>query len=155
MAYSPNAFPEYKNVVYPYISQKERNWIEKLFTDYIALIRETPFPISVTHSDMWTFHIIVDAERHLLSGVIDFWGRIADPARDFKAFEYYGKDFVREVYKSYFLPRDEHFEKRRLFYTGHDEVAELARQLQEGDEEKIVKQKQSFSAYVEKHPALF
>jgi hypothetical protein len=77
--------------------------------------------------------------------------RIADPARDFKAFEYYGKDFVQEVYTHYSLPRDEHFEKRRLFYTGHDEVFELARQLQKGDEEKRVKQKKSFSEYIEMH----
>lgn len=151
---NPHAFPEYKSVVYPHVSRAEQQWIETLFTDYIALIRENPFPTRVTHADMWTYHIIVDAESHLLSGVIDFWGRIADPARDFKAFEYYGTEFVKEVYRSYSLPRDEHFEQRRLFYTGHDEVAELARQLQKGDEEKIVKQKKSFSEYMEKHPVL-
>ncbi len=101
---------------------------------------------------MWTFHIIVDANKHVLSGVIDFWGRIADPANDFKAFEYYGTDFVQEIYKNYTLSIDENFEKRRLFYTGHDEVFELVRQIKRGNKEKIEKHKNSLSEYILTHP---
>lgn len=152
MEQNSDAFPKYKEGVYPYVPKQEQEWIERLFTDYTALVKETPFPVRVTHSDIWTYHIIVDPEKHTLSGVIDFWGRIADPARDFKAFEYYGNDFVKEVYKHYSLPVDENFEKRRLFYTGHDEVFELARQLKEGNEERIAEHKQSLSDYIGTHP---
>lgn len=149
-----HAYPEYKRVVFPHVSKEEQIWIEKLFTDYITLIKTKPFRTQVTHSDMWTYHIIVDPAKHTLSGVIDFWGRIADPANDFKAFEYYGKAFVNDVYKNYSLPIDEEFEKRRLFYTGHDEVFEFARQLQQGNEEKIIKHKESLSDYIATHPLI-
>ncbi|HSW97806.1 MAG TPA: aminoglycoside phosphotransferase family protein [Candidatus Saccharimonadales bacterium] len=152
MEQNPNAFPKFKALVYPYIFREEQEWIERLFKDYIALVRETPFETRVTHADMWTYHIIVDPDKHTFSGVIDFWGRIADPANDFKAFEYYGSDFVKEVYKGYTLPRDENFEKRRLFYTGHDEVFELARSIERGDERKIKICKESLSAYIKAHP---
>lgn len=152
MEQNPSAFPEYKKVVYPHISKQEQEWIERLFSDYISLIKEKPFPVRVTHSDIWTYHIIVDPDKHILSGVIDFWGRIADPARDFKAFEYYGSEFVQGVYEHYTQSVDENFEKRRLFYTGHDEVFELKRQIKEGNEEKISKQKKSLSGYISAHP---
>jgi aminoglycoside 2''-phosphotransferase len=151
MEQNPNAFPKFQKSIFPHISKEEQIWIEKLFTDYISLIRHNPFQTKLTHSDMWTFHIIVDPEKHILSGVIDFWGRIADPANDFKAFEYYGDDFVKEVYKSYSLPIDEDFEKRRFFYTGHDEVFELARSIERGNEKKIEQHKKSLSNYIKTH----
>lgn len=152
MEQNPTAYPSFEKSVFPHVTKEEQDWIKKLFTDYIALIKEEPFETKVTHSDMWTYHIIVNAENHTLSGVIDFWGRIADPANDFKAFEYYGKAFIEEVYRNYTLPRDKNFDKRRLFYTGHDEVFEYARQLKEGSPEKIEKQKQSLSNYIASHP---
>lgn len=151
MEQNPSAFPKYKKLVYPYVSSEEQKWIEKLFTDFISLAKAKPLPLRVIHADMWVFHIIVDPTAHTLSGVIDFWGRISDPANDFKAFEYYGEDFVNEVYKNYSLPLDEDFEKRRLFYTGHDEVFELARQIERGDQGKIEKHKRSLSDYIKTH----
>ncbi|HSW88625.1 MAG TPA: phosphotransferase [Candidatus Saccharimonadales bacterium] len=151
MEQNPHALPKFKKLVYPYVSQEEQAWIEHLFTEYIAFIKQKPFQTRVLHADMWTYHIIVDPENHTLSGVIDFWGRIADPANDFKAFEYYGEDFVKEVYKHYTLPMDEDFNKRRLFYTGHDEVFELARQIEIGDAAKIEQQKHSLSEYIKNH----
>lgn len=154
MEQNPSAFPNIKKVVYPKVSKAEQVWIEKLFTDFISLAKKKPLPLRVTHSDMWTYHIIVDTNLHTLSGVIDFWGRISDPANDFKAFKYYGKDFVKKVYRNYSLPIDDDFEKRRLFYTGHDEVFELARQLERGDQEKIALHKKSLSEYIESHPML-
>lgn len=154
MEKNPSAFPKYKKLVYPHVSKEEQEWIEKLFTDFISLTKAKPLPLRVIHADMWVFHIIVDPELHILSGVIDFWGRIADPANDFKAFEYYGKDFVNEVYKNYSLPIDEDFEIRRLFYTGHDEVFELARQIEQGDLEKIEERKKSLSDYIRIHPII-
>jgi aminoglycoside 2''-phosphotransferase len=154
MEQNPTAYPKFKQLVFPHVSKEEQDWIEKLFTDFIYLAKEKPLPLRVIHGDMWVFHVIVNPIAHTLSGVIDFWGRIADPANDFKAFEYYGKDFVKEVYKSYSLPIDEDFEKRRLFYTGHDEVFEFARQLEKGDKEKIAKHQISLSKYIKSHPLI-
>lgn len=75
--------------------------------------------------------------RAKLTGVLDYWPRIADPAGDFKALECYGPQFVAEVYEHYQLPRDASFDARRLFYTGHDEVFEFARAIDRGDPARL------------------
>jgi aminoglycoside 2''-phosphotransferase len=147
-----NAFPEYERVVFPHVSARARQWIEKLFADYIDTIRMTPFTTMVTHADMWVFHIIVDSQRHTLSGVIDFGLRIADPANDFKAFEHYGQAFVAEVYSTYDLPIDDSFEMRRLFYTGHDVVYLLAQAIQKNDPKQISIAQTRLMKYIESHP---
>ncbi len=117
MAENPHAYPYLRRMVFPALTPDQQRWVERLFGDYVALVKERPFPVCVTHSDMWAHHILVDPGRALLTGVLDYWPRIADPARDFKAFEQYGADFCAAVYRAYGLPRDDSFELRRLFYT--------------------------------------
>lgn len=152
MERSERAYPLLKHLVFPHVPEPEREWIETLFTEYIALVKANPFPTMMTHSDMWVFHIIVDPNAHTLAGVIDYSLRIADPARDFKAFEHYGHDFVDAVYRSYSLPIDEFFDRRRLFYTGHDEVFELARQIERGNKQRIEQHSRTLSDYIKDHP---
>ncbi len=124
----------------------------ELFADYIDNIRATPFTTTVTHADMWVFHIIVDCQSHTLSGVIDFGLRIADPANDFKAFEHYGQAFVAEVYSTYDLPIDDSFDMRRLFYTGHDVVYILARAIERNNQKQISIAHTKLMKYIEAHP---
>lgn len=145
------AYPHLERVLTPHISQRTHDWIRELFTTYIAHIRATPFQIRVTHSDMWVFHIIVDPDHHTLSGVIDFATRIADPANDFKAFEHYGPEFVKEVYANYNRPIDGIFEMRRLFYTGHDMVFVLARAIEAGDDKNTSVAHAALIRYIEAH----
>ncbi len=147
-----DAYPEYERVIFPHITPKAREWIERLFADYIATIRATPFPTRVTHADMWTFHMIVDLQKHTLSGVIDFAPRIADPANDFKAFEHYGEAFVAEVYANYDAPLDDSFEKRRLYYAGHDEVFLLSQAIETRDPKQIGQARNALIGYIEAHP---
>jgi aminoglycoside phosphotransferase (APT) family kinase protein len=146
------AYPHYERVVFPHISKTARDWVRQLFAEYVAAIRGTPFVTTVTHSDMWVFHIIVDPHRCVLSGVIDFATRIADPARDFKAFEHYGRDFVDEVYAAYSLPTGDSFEMRRLFYTGHDMVFTLARSIEAGNANEAIAAEEQLVKYIEAHP---
>jgi hypothetical protein len=101
---------------------------------------------------MWVFHIIVDPHRRVLSGVIDFATRIADPAKDFKAFEHYGRDFVNEVYAAYGIPAGSSFEMRRLFYTGYDMVFMLARSIESGDAKGANSAEGRLMRYIEAHP---
>jgi aminoglycoside 2''-phosphotransferase len=151
MEENPFAYPFYRRTAFPYLSPHEQRWVERLFGDYIARVNAHPFQVCVTHADMWTYHILVDQLRAKLTGVLDYWPRIADPANDFKAFEHYGADFVAAVYRQYTLPRDEAFEMRRLFYTGHDEVAELARAIERGDPTQIAVRKESLAKYIAEH----
>jgi aminoglycoside 2''-phosphotransferase len=152
MEENPSAYPYFRRTVFPHLTPPEQEWVARLFGEYIASVKARPFPICVTHSDMWLYHILVDPRTATLTGVLDYWPRIADPARDLKAFESYGPDFVSAVYQRYTLPRDETFDQRRLFYSGHDAVAELARALAEGDPERIAARHASLTAYIAAHP---
>lgn len=152
MGFNPNAYPLVRQVLWPVVSTHERAWIELLFESFIESARRTPLPRAVRHNDMFPYHIIVNPEIQGLSGVIDFSWRIADPAGDFKAFEYYSQPFVDEVYAYYRHPIDSGFDSRRLFYTGHDEVFELVRSYQVGEAERIARYHASLSAYIRAHP---
>lgn len=151
MADNPAAYPYFRKMVSSSLTPHQERWVDRLFTDYVALVRAHPFSVRVAHADMWPFHILVDPQSETLTGVIDYWPRIADPASDFKAFEAYGADFVATVYQQYTLPRDESFEARRLFYTGHDEVAELARAIERGIPARIAARYASLTAYIAAH----
>ena len=152
MKFNPNAYPLVRRTLFPVVPDAERRWIEELFESFIERARRTPLPLVVRHSDMFPYHIIVTPDRHELSGVIDFSWRIADPAGDFKAFAYYGRDFIDEVYAHYGLPMDAEFDDRRRFYTGHDEVFELVRSYQLGDAVRIAKHHALLSDYIRAHP---
>jgi aminoglycoside 2''-phosphotransferase len=149
---NPNAYPWVRRTLWPVLPPGERAWIADLFEEFIAQVRRTPLPLVIRHSDMHPYHIIVNPSSHELVGVIDFSWRIADPAGDFKAFAYYGAEFVDEVYAHYGLPMDAEFDDRRRFYTGHDEVFELVRSYQLGDAGRIAKHHGLLSDYIRAHP---
>lgn len=155
MANNPSAYPWVRRTLWPVLPPEERAWIEQLFERFIAQIKRTPMPLVIRHNDMFPYHIIVDPASHELTGVIDFSWRIADPAGDFKAFEYYGRAFIDEVYVHYRGTVDPGFERRRLFYTGHDEVFRLVRSLDassaSGDAAEVARSRASLSAYIRAH----
>lgn len=146
------AYPYCERTLAQHISAQTHAWIRELFFPYIGEIKANPFQTRVTHADMWVFHIIIDPDHHTLSGVIDFATRIADPANDFKAFEHYGPNFVKDVYANYDMPIDSTFDMRRLFYTGHDMVFDLARAIEEVDAPKIGLADAALTSYIEAHP---
>lgn len=151
MENNPNAYPRVRSTLWPVLSLEERAWVARLFDGYIAQTKQTPLPLVICHNDMLPYHIIVDSASHELTGVIDFGWRIADPASDFRAFEYYGRAFVDEVYANYRGTVDSGFERRRLFSTGHDEVFRLVRSLDAGDGADIASARASLSAYIRAH----
>lgn len=152
MENNPSAYPRVRRTLWPVLPAEEQVWIARLFEEFIAQTRQTPFPLVIRHSDMHPYHIIVNPDFHQLVGVIDFTWRIADPAGDFKAFEYYGQEFVAEVYAHYRDTVDPGFERRRLFYTGHDVVLRLVRSYQFGDPAQIAQHHAELSDYIESHP---
>lgn len=152
MEFHPNVWPTVQAVLWPVIQPRQRAWIETLFEGFIAQRWQTPLPLAVRHSDLFPYHVFVDPNAHRLSGVIDFGWRIADPANDFKAFSAYGPAFVDELYAHYHHPVDDEFDARRLFYTGHDEVFELVRGYQLGDEARIAHHNASLDDWIRANP---
>ena len=139
--------------VFPYISEKEQQWVIKLFEDFLKSIMKTPIKSVLTHSDIMPEHIIVDPETHTLSGIIDFGDLcIADPAYDFTFLARYGQDFLSKAYENYKLPRNETFETRRKFYEDRLVVTNLEHSLELRDRERIEMHKNELLKYVEAHP---
>ncbi len=152
MENNPNAYPWVRRTLWPVLPPEERAWVAGLFERFIAQAKQTPLTLVIRHNDMQPCHIIVDSESHTLSGVIDFFWRIADPASDFKAFEHYGPEFVAEVYALYGGTVDPGFEARRLFYTGHDVVFRLVRSYAAGDAGLIARFRTELKDYIRAHP---
>ena len=152
MENNPNAYPWVRQNLWPVLPLEEQAWIAGLFEHFIAQARHTPLPLVIRHGDMFPYHIIVDPSSHELAGVIDFSWRIADPANDFKAFEHYGPEFVAEVYAHYHGTVDPGFDRRRVFYTGHDAVFRLVRSYAAGDAAAVAEHHAQLSAYIRAHP---
>ena len=146
-----STLPLYKRTVLPLLTQPQQKWVTKQFIDFTQMVRSEPFITKLTHADMWTYHIIVDPKKEKLTGIVDFSLRIADPARDFKPIEYYGKYFVKQTYESYGIEIDDLFDQRRLFYTLFDEVFETNRAQEEKDKVKFEKQLKSLKKYIDLH----
>lgn len=141
--------------VFPYISEREQDWIVKLFEDFLEIVRKIPVNLVLTHSDIMPEHIIVDPKTHTLTGIIDFGDiLIADPAFDFTFLARYGQDFLIGCYKNYGLQRDDMFEKRRQFYEDSLAVTNLEHSLELGNQEKIATHKKQLSEYVKSHPLI-
>lgn len=142
-----------KKEVFLHISENEQRWIIALFENFLETITKTPIKSLLTHSDIMPEHIIVDPKNHTLSGIIDFGDiLIADPAYDFTFLARYGQDFLNESYKSYGLPRDQTFEKRRQFYEDRLAVTNLEHSLELKNEERVIMHKNQLSEYVKSHP---
>lgn len=142
-----------KKHVFPHISKNHQLWIIGLFEHSFSLVEERTLSSVLIHSDIAPEHIIVDPKTHSLSGIIDFGDiEIADPAYDFTFLELYGANFLNEVYKNYGLPRDDLFEKRRLFYRESKLVVNLKHSLLLKDRDKINLHKDQLSQYIQLHP---
>ncbi len=120
--------------VSPLLLDDDKLWIKKLFKDYISIIKESPFDVTVTHSDLLSEHILINETTHELNGIIDFSLRIADPANDFKFFDRYGQAFLKTVYANY-PPVDKYFDWRRQFYAGYVPIINLHESIVRKDDQ--------------------
>ncbi|HEU5099288.1 MAG TPA: phosphotransferase [Roseiflexaceae bacterium] len=76
--------------------------------------------VALIHHDLAKEHILYDAERGAITGIID-WGDVAigDPAIDFAGLlDAYGEEFVERVLAHYQGQIDTGFQKRMRFYWG-------------------------------------
>ena len=74
-------------------------------------------PLCVAHNDLSAEHILLDAETHLPSGVIDWTDvRIVDPAIDFAGLcNWLGEDFVKKTLEHYGGEADDGLVRRARF----------------------------------------
>ncbi len=100
--------------VYPLLEDDETKRIEAFWEDFLGREEYVRFRPALIHSDLDDAHVLVDAERGGITGVIDFGDAlVGDPALDFAGFE---GSFRDAILQSYELPLDETFGERPDLY---------------------------------------
>lgn len=88
--------------------------LAEAFDRYLVQRDEWRFEPALLHADVSPDHVLVDADRHALTGIID-WSDvcIGDPARDFiYLYEDWGGDFLALTLEAYAPRERERFESR-------------------------------------------
>ena len=100
--------------VYPLLDDDESKRIEAFWQDFLGRVEYVTFRPALIHHDLSGEHVLLDAERGSITGVIDFGDAcVGDPAFDFAGFEGPFRDTMLSSYK---LPLDETFEERPDVY---------------------------------------
>jgi aminoglycoside phosphotransferase (APT) family kinase protein len=77
-------FSQIQDSVFPELSKSEREWIDRLFHDFLDSSDNLEFEPVLQHGDFDTSNILVNPETFQVTGIIDFEEtRVYDPASDF------------------------------------------------------------------------
>lgn len=103
---------KHMRVVLKHVSKKEKSLIMSVFTNLKG--KKYFYSKTVVHQDFTSDHLLYDARRCRLVGIIDFGDvQISDPAGDVSKLWYYGESFVDLVLK-YYGTKDRTFKERTL-----------------------------------------
>lgn len=125
--------------VLPLLGKPARAGAAALWESFLTNDAHFSFRPVLIHRDLNSDHILYDAARGLIVGIID-WGDmcIGDPAMDFAdLFESYGRGFVEMVFNSYEPVRDATFWQRVSFYATVMPFYEVLFGLRRSDEVHI------------------
>ena len=110
----------------PRLQASTRQKAEGYFHRALSRIASAAYRTVVTHSDLGTSNVLIDAARSRIAGVIDFGDiSIGDPATDFATFyRRFGRPFAEDMVDAYRLPLEDEFwmrvdyeSKRKLFFV--------------------------------------
>ena len=95
--------------VFPLLDERQRAWAERTLSDWLDDQAMLDYAPVLHHGDLWAEHILLDAERDELTGVIDFESAdIGDPAGDWTALWLdHGDDTVERLLAFYQGPVNE------------------------------------------------
>jgi len=112
-----------KKFIFPLLSQKEQEWITRIFTAWKSFTRGRVLPSCVVHADLKEEHILFNEDKGVISGVIDFGDvHIDDPAVDFASLVQYRGNCAENALKAYKRPVDESFRRRMDFYVQREKI---------------------------------
>lgn len=112
-------FEEVQAEMYPYLWADQRDWIEQLFQPVLdSSLRFDGIEPVLIHNDLASYHLLCDAHKWSLTGVIDFGvARLGDPADDLGILiSTYGESLVRRMAAAY--PLDAATLNRARFRAG-------------------------------------
>ncbi len=113
--------------------------IENVFNNYLSNEKNFEYDPKLLHGDLEAEHILMNAQTHHVSGILDFGGlQIGDPDYDlWRPFYHYGKEFTKELLR-YYPHQNEKliFEKMDFFWTAQT-IHRALRPILLGDQESV------------------
>jgi hypothetical protein len=104
-----------RETVYPRLTQTQREWVDRLFTEFLEDEGNFRFAPRVAHCDLDATNVLVDPSYFRVTGVIDFEeARVWDPAADL-LFYGEGPKFRERLLSSYDLSTGPNLEQRTRF----------------------------------------
>lgn len=105
-----------KEKIYPLLLKHQVQWAENLFDGVLSNPESFNYRQGLIHGDLAPYHILFDAEKNKITGVIDFGvAGIGDPASDIGSLvSSYGESFVSKM-KSTYPNLDEYLPKARFY----------------------------------------
>lgn len=140
-------------VLKSYFTQDEYHWVDNLFIKFYKVLTQSSYNSTLCHGDVMPEHILIDEVENKIKGIIDFTDAvISDPAYDFAFLGIYGKEFLSDVYKAYTLPRDEHFEDRRIFYERNFALSNLHHAVSIHEVRNVHQLQKELQEYIRNNP---
>jgi aminoglycoside 2''-phosphotransferase len=95
-----NRFEEIKEKIFPLVNTSQKAWIYTIFSRFLRNSDNFLFKPAITHCDFDTSNILVNPQKGIVTGIIDFEETKAwDPAADLLFFE--DPTFQRQILESY------------------------------------------------------
>jgi tRNA A-37 threonylcarbamoyl transferase component Bud32 len=120
--YKSNLEQYFKNIqqsIFQLLDESQKQWIKKLFINFLEKNENFRFNYSIIHGDFDTSNILIDPHKLEVLGIVDFEeSRIYDRAADF-LFYNEGNNFLQTILKSYKNSIDKNFTERMKFLYKH------------------------------------
>jgi aminoglycoside 2''-phosphotransferase len=106
-----------KEKIYPLLLKHQVQWAENLFDSVLSKPESFRYHQTLIHGDLAPYHILFDAKKDKITGVIDFGvAGIGDPALDIgNLISSYGESFVTKMKPTY--PNLDEYLPRARFYA--------------------------------------
>jgi len=116
------AYQRIREKVFPLLLPHVRDWAIEHFETHLAQKSNFEYELKMVDTDIPPYHIMFDAERKRITGIIDFGcAGLGDPAIDLGVVIYhYGESFLSRFYKTY--PEGKEYLQRARFYAGAHEL---------------------------------
>jgi aminoglycoside 2''-phosphotransferase len=92
-----------RSSLYGYLWADQKAWIEQLYAPLLSGAVDLTYTPALIHNDLASYHILYDAARAQLNGIIDYGvAEIGDPAADLALIiNTYGESFLRQMIPVY------------------------------------------------------
>lgn len=139
-------FENVRKYIFPIISDENKQFITKLFNQYLENKENFLYQPMLLHNDLGTDHILIDPLIRQLNGIIDFGDiGIGDPDYDLMyLMDDFGEGFVQSFLEFYPHPNHQKLFAKLNFWLLVDDLQAVVHFLEENNYEKVEEYKPYF-----------